>query len=193
MDLSRPSPAGSRATTTNHLVLAGPLDSGKSSLSIGIGTEFAIRMGIGRYTTLAKLLQSALKEDGQWDQPEFDDGRILWPWQTSDLLVVDDVDVLSDHIPGTPLDVETERGIAECRMEALKKQIPAPLLDALKYRRTVWVVGDIDDGELTRWTTNIASVIGVPPDHVRRFKFNQRLKDLPPDRPMPSVSERVKQ
>ena len=47
-------------------------------------------------------------QQGQaWDKPEFNDGRILWPWQTSDLLIVDDVDVLSDHV--TKADAEREQ------------------------------------------------------------------------------------
>ena len=49
------------------------------------------------------------------------------------------------------MDVETKHRIAQSRVDALKAQIPAVLQAALKYRRTVWVVGDIDDGELTRW------------------------------------------
>ena len=157
-----------------------------------IGTEFAIRMGIGRYTTLAKLLQTVLK-DQQWDKPEFDDGRILWPWQTSDLLVVDDVDVLSDHIPGTPMDVETKHRIAQSHVDTLKAQIPAVLQTALKYRRTVWVVGEIDDGELTRWRNPIANVISVPTDQVRTLRFHQRLKDLDPNRPTPTAAQQVDQ
>jgi hypothetical protein len=190
--LSKPSPPGESPTIAHHLIIAGPLDSGKSSLAVGIGTEFAIRMGIGRYTTLAKLLQAVFK-DGQWDKPEFDDGRILWPWQTSDLLVVDDVEVLSDHIPGKPMDVETKHRIAQFRVDTLKAQIPAALQAALKYRRTVWVVGEIDDGELTRWRSLIASVISVPSDQVRTLSFHQKLNELDPDRPMPTSAEQVDQ
>jgi len=190
--LSKPSPPGEPPAIADHLIIAGPLDSGKSSLAVGIGTEFAIRMGIGRYTTLAKLLQAVLK-DSQWDKPEFDDGRILWPWQTSDLLVVDDVDVLSFDIPGTTMDVETKHRIAQSRLDALKAQIPAVLQTALKYRRTVWVVGEIDDGELTRWRNLIASMISVPTDQVRTLRFHQRLQDLDPNRPMPAAAEQVDQ
>ncbi len=190
--LIKPSPPGEPPTIAHHLIIAGPLDSGKSSLAVGIGTEFAIRMGIGRYTTLAKLLQAALK-DGQWDKPEFDDGRILWPWQTSDLLVVDDVDVLSFGTPGKPIEVETKHRIAQFHVDTLKAQIPAVLQSALKYRRTVWVVGEIDDGELTHWRQLIASMISVPTDQVRTLRFHQKIMDLDPNRPMPSAAERVDQ
>jgi hypothetical protein len=78
-------------------------------------------------------------------------------------------------------------------VDALKAQIPAVLQTALKYRRTVWVVGEIDDGELTRWRNLIASMISVPTDQVRTLRFHQRLKDLDPNRPMPTAAEQVNQ
>ena len=192
--LSRPAPAGAAPTTANHLIIAGPLDSGKSSLAVGIGTEFAVRfrMGIGRYTTLAKLLQAVLRV-GEWDKPEFDDGRILWPWQTSDLLIVDDVDVLPNHDPRTPTDVTTGRRIAQSCVDALKAKIPAVLQAALKYRRTVWVVGDINDGELTHWREMIADMIGVDTERVRTLKFAQKVMDLDPNRPRPTAAQQVRQ
>jgi hypothetical protein len=196
--LSKPSPTGAAPALADHLLIAGPLESGKSSLAIGIGTEFAIRMGIGRYTTLTKLLEAVLKK-GEWDKPEFDDGRILWPWQTSDLLIVDDVDVLSDDISGKSdfsarsATVETARRVAQCHVDVLRERIPAVLLDALKYRRTVWVVGDIDDGELKRWQGLIAGLIGVPTDRVRTLRFDQKIRDLDPQRPMPTAAQQVRQ
>ena len=193
MELSKPAPAGAAPKIADHLVIAGPLDSGKSSLAAGIGTEFAFRMGIGRYTTLVKLLQSVIRQDGQVDEPEFDDGRILWPWQTSNLLIVDDVDVLSDHKPGSSTKVTKERQIAKSRVDTLKAEIPNDLLDALKYRRTLWVVGDIDDGELKQWQRMIAEVIGVDTDRVRTLKFSQKIKELDPKRPTPLEENRVNQ
>jgi hypothetical protein len=192
VSLSKPAPAIAAPTIGEHLIVAGPLDSGKSSLAVGIGTEFAIRMGIGRYTTLAKLLQAVLKDD-QWDKPEFDDGRILWPWQTSELLIVDDVDVLSDHIPGTATDVTGERQIAQVRLGQLATRIPAPLRAALKYRRTVWVVGDVDDGELSRWQEMIAHVIGVGAERMKTFKFAKKLVALDPNRPPRARADQVDQ
>jgi hypothetical protein len=173
-------------TMMDHLIIAGPLDSGKSSLAIGIGTEFGTRLGIGCYTTLAKLLQSALKVR-DWDKPVFDDGRVLWPWQTSDLLVIDDVDVLSDHIEGSTTDVGQERQIAQVRVNTLKAQVPDVLLAALKYRRTVWVVGDVDDGELERWRAMIADVIGVGPERVKTVRFDKKIEELRKDKDRPAV------
>ena len=192
VESSKPATSDAKTTDYKHLIIAGPLDSGKSCLAVGIGSEFAIRMGIGRYTTLVKLLEAVLKK-GEWDKPEFDDGRILWPWQTSELLIVDDVDVLSDHISNTPTDIASERGIAQCRVDALKSRIPPELRLALKNRRTVWVVGDIDDGELKRWKAMIADLIDVPLVQVGTLRLNQKIKELDPGREGPPAAEKVKQ
>ena len=192
VDMSKPAAPGAAPSTNYHFVIAGPLNSGKSSLAIGLGSEFGIRLGIGRYTTWAKLIQSAIKKDGEWDKPDFDDGRILWPWQTSELLIVDDVDVLSDHV--SKADAERERSIAQQRADVLKAQIPDVLLDAVKFRRTVWVIGDVDDGELDRWRMMIADVIGVPGANVRTLLLRDKIADvLKRPRTMPRPEARVKQ
>ena len=42
-----------------HLLLTGPFSAGKTSLSIGICTEFAVTLGEGRYLSAIKLVQLA--------------------------------------------------------------------------------------------------------------------------------------
>jgi hypothetical protein len=46
-----------------HLILAGMPNAGKSSLAVGIGTEFVFKLGLARYVTLATLLDVALERD----------------------------------------------------------------------------------------------------------------------------------
>ena len=96
----RPQPGAPK----RHLVITGKLNAGKSSLAVGVGTEFAFRLGIGRYTSLVKLIQSHERKKQKVPQAvpagvpmnpeeqEFQDGRILWPWDRADLLIIDDVD-----------------------------------------------------------------------------------------------------
>lgn len=140
-----------------HLVLAGPIGAGKTSLAAGIGTEFAFRMGIGRYTTLVKLLQSNLKNPRGGIQ-EFQDGRTLWPWQNSDLLVVDDVDNAGDMAASlTHPSVLTEPPIAQVKM-ALSRLLDDTVKAELAGRRTVWVIGDTDP---TPWMAMLQEVFGI--------------------------------
>ncbi len=40
-----------------HMIVSGPQSSGKTSLGVGIGTEFAFNNGIGRYVTMSFLAQ----------------------------------------------------------------------------------------------------------------------------------------
>lgn len=125
-----------------HLVVGGKPNTGKSCLATGIGTEFAFRCGIGRYTTLAKLLE--LMDTGK----EFKDGRTLWPWDQSDLLIVDDVDKV---FRGTPLvaDVKT----IEPFLQYLRSKLPRDLKD----RRTIWVVEDSDN--VNFWQETVAKAL----------------------------------
>jgi hypothetical protein len=192
-DLCEPSLPNDPRRTNRHLIIAGPLSSGKSTLATAIGTEFAVRqrMGIGRYSTFAKLIQT-VQELSAGDKAEASDGRILWPWQTSELLIVDDVDVISEHTPGTKTDPEHELAIAKSRTELIISKISPDVRENLKYRRTVWVIGDVDDGQLERWRAMLAEVIVIGPATMTVCRFADKLSDLKPLRSRPSQAERVK-
>ena len=47
----------SEPVTRRHLIVSGPRNSGKTSLGVGIGTEYAFNGGIGRYITMSELAQ----------------------------------------------------------------------------------------------------------------------------------------
>ena len=117
--LTAPPPNLATTTATDamrrqHLILTGPLNSGKSSLAVGLATEFAFAGGIGRFTDMSDLVQylaSRIAAKANATAPPdpavklpsaqargvnpiehvFDDGRILWRWPSVDLLVIDDV------------------------------------------------------------------------------------------------------
>ena len=140
-----------------HLVLSGPIGAGKTCLAVGIGTEFAFRMGIGRYTTLVKLLQSNLKNP-HGEAQEFQDGRTLWPWQSSDLLVVDDVDDAGDMATTLTYPcVLTEPPIAQMKL-ALSQLLDQGVKAGLAARRTVWVIGKDDPAA---WIAMLQEVFGI--------------------------------
>jgi hypothetical protein len=176
MSLCTPPPAGSTDPGGRHLVISGPLDSGKSSLADGIGTEFAFRMGIGRYTTFAKLLQSRVRREGhREDEPEFNDGRILWPWECSDLLIIDDVEVITDlgrhfaEAAGTTIDPVHQVEVT------LKNHMGDHFLKGLNRRRTVWVLGEVPDP--VPWRDMLARLMGLTdPKAIGIVSFAQTVK-----------------
>jgi hypothetical protein len=179
-----------------HLVIAGPPLAGKSSLATGVGTEFAFNMGIGRYTTLIRLLESEPVKNPQSDAPtEFQDGRILWPWETSDLLVVDDVDYVSGYSKrverhalaraaaraaaadgghhhaavATAEPVASEADSIAQIEAALRERLEPDFLKGLAQRRSVWVVGDGSDAVAADWLAMVQRLLGLTgtPDAVR--------------------------
>ena len=155
-----------------HLVISGPLASRKTSLAVGIGTEFAFGLGIGRYLSAVKLLELAVKYPRGYVQMEPDDGRILWPWRSSDLLIVDDVDV------GLALDVDGQSMAGSLvPPDAFKAALirilgdQTPPLDWLAQRRSVWVVGD--PTRAAEWRDMIATLIGIKPGNIMLINLQQ--------------------
>jgi hypothetical protein len=193
VEISKPGQAGPAVPNGKHFLISGPLDSGKSSLAVGIGTEFAFRLGIGRYTTLIKFLESAIADERQPGQPEFNDGRILWPWETSDLLIIDDVDVVNELIPGSGEQMVIERQVARQRIAALQARVRPDLLKTLKNRRTVWVVGDAHDRELVEWQTMIANVLGIEPAEIKTLDLTMKIQQALLARAAPTPAEQVEQ
>ncbi len=192
-DLSHPECGTPTPSTARHLIIAGPLSSGKSTLAAAIGTEFAVRgkQGIGRYMTFAKLVQTVVAE-ATGDDGVADEGRILWPWQTSDMLIVDDVDVITQHTTIDHPETIDEVSIAHSRANVIIKLIPPEIRDHLKYRRTIWVIGNVDDGQLDRWKQVIGNVIEIDYKTINVCKFKQPIHKLDKDRPRPEAAQRAK-
>lgn len=138
-----------------HLMITGPLGAGKTSLAVGIGTEFAFALGMGRYLSLAKLVQLVAQRHQNPKVMDYDDGRVLWPWAGCELLVVDDVDVgvkLGDA-PAITL-VRPENLVAALTLPG----VPKPLA-WLAEQRSVWVLDAALDAPA--WRSAIAGLIGI--------------------------------
>lgn len=169
--LSEPPTAGSKPLRFPHVLVTGTVGSGKTCLACGIGTEYAFRLGIARYTTLVKLFEAAVEreEESEAAHPplEEQDGRILWPWRNVDLLIVDDVDAL---LVEPPLPKPTTPTAAEATAKrpgdqnALRKivfnQLAIIGIERFRTRRTVWVVSDPSEAE--EWRDTIAEALGLP-------------------------------
>jgi hypothetical protein len=137
-------------TGPQHVVLTGPLNSGKTSLAVGTATEFGYRVGLCRYISLVKLAQTGqgtAERRGLHRQTVFQDGRTIWPLDDVDLLVVDDAD---GGIPTLEIDPDKIK-------EALVHQLGEKFLSLMKQRRTLWVAGTNDRAEL--WQQLVADLL----------------------------------
>jgi hypothetical protein len=151
-----------------HLLIAGPLRTGKTSLAVGIGTEFAFALGYGRYLTAAKLMQLIAVQPGN-NPPdsvnmEYNDGRLLWPLVVCDLIIVDDVD------NGVPTGAEEYASVITPQNfeDAIMKRAGSPLL-WLKDQRSVWVLGNTS--QVAQWRTTIAKLLGVAESEIETIEL----------------------
>ena len=135
-----------------HVLIAGPLGSGKTSLAIGIGTEYAFRLGTARFTSVLKLSQTGVamalgggvqprmprpNKSPDWmpDNTTFQDGRVLWPYDDAELLIVDDLDGgIADAGVIDPKDM----------LAALRAAPGRQFFAKFANRRTVWIAGAAD-------------------------------------------------
>jgi hypothetical protein len=153
-----------------HLLLTGPLGTGKTSLAVGIGTEFAFALGIGRYLSAAKLVQLAAGPAGDPAQMEYKDGRLLWPWKQCDLLVVDDVDAGVDNpVTGTATHLVDPANFAAALGSGPTNRPLAWLAD----RRSVWILGDAKSAPA--WQAAIAGMMNIPPGEIMIVELQRPL------------------
>lgn len=155
-----------------HILIIGSHSTGKTSLCVGIGTEFTFSMRSCRYLSSMKLVEQVLNGStgrGVGPNAEFADGLNLWALAASDMVIVDDVDIglatadgkLAAHL------IHPERLV-----EALRKTGSATPLAWLKPKRSAWVIGDV--AEVEGWRAAIADLIGIRADDVATIKLVPR-------------------
>jgi hypothetical protein len=155
-------PVPDQVVARRHVLVTGKLGTGKTSLVVGIGTEYAFALGIGRYLSAAKLVQLATEGPCADGKLEYYDGRYLWPWRDCDLLIVDDVDAGAarpgDAVQATCLVQPSDLVGALCIHGDTKP------LAWLADKKSAWVIGD-PSGALA-WRRAIAGLMGITPDEI---------------------------
>ncbi|MGE5201479.1 MAG: hypothetical protein ACM3O6_05385, partial [Acidobacteriota bacterium] len=120
-----------------QVVIAGAIGTGRTSLSIGIGTEHAFKDRSVRYLSLDELLEFAA-ETGTNPNKSFGDDPgppnvLYWPWSEAQVLIIDDIGPVVENVPGHD---------GPAALKALLKDGLGKIRDALKLRDTIWVLGD---------------------------------------------------
>jgi hypothetical protein len=135
-----------------RIVIAGPVNSGRTSLASGIGTEFAFRGRSVRYLSFDRLVEFVAATDLKAEPLLFCDeiGPVnvsFWPWPRVQVLIIDDISPLL----GTVEDSDHHRYFT-----AMLEGRLAQIRSYLAMKHTVWILGDLDDGELDRFAATIS-------------------------------------
>jgi hypothetical protein len=118
-----------------HLLIFGGRRSGKSLLSVGIGTEFSIRRNPCSYYTGMKIYNLFSLTEDEIREAE---GCEVWSWRTASMLIIDDIN------PGSPI---SENLISP---EQLLKILTTPVTrgtqnqnaEELAKKNVIWVMGN---------------------------------------------------
>jgi len=135
-----------KVSEKKHIAIVGPLNSGKTTLAVGIATESSFRNKKACYLTFDKLQQIVASNQ----EPKAPRNTRLWPWKHSQLLIVDDVTAgIPDSTAELPEQLEKEL------------QVLGPkAIAAIKQRHTVWCLG-ADVSKLRQWTDVLMTGCGI--------------------------------
>ena len=137
-----------------QIVVAGPINSGRTELATGIGTEFAFKHKTVRYLTIGKFLEVATLYALQSPQKEDRGPKNIeyWPFAKTQIVIIDDLGPVIATSAG-----KSDYGRFKELLEHLNVIGPA-----LAERHTVWILGDVGQGpegcsELDKYAAAIQS------------------------------------
>lgn len=142
----------SNNTNGNHLLIFGGRKTGKSLLSIGVATDFAIKQHNCSYYTATKWYNLLELTNEEIIMAEDCD---VWSWRTANVLVIDDVNpsdpLHKDFITPTDLKSFIEN-------TTLAQENKADL----KNKNVIWVMGKVDaTNNAEGWVQMLKQTIGV--------------------------------
>ncbi len=139
-----------------HILIFGNVNSGKTSLSVGLGNEKAIMHKSVTYTTATKLISLFFTKSQPNQQNAYP-----WNWQNCDYLVVDDMN------PGNP--VREDIISADYFLELMDNYSNENEVNRAVFRNTsvIWVLGNDDSSSNVKddWKKMLHS-IGISKDHI---------------------------
>jgi hypothetical protein len=125
-----------------QIVIAGPLNSGRTKLASGIGTEFAFKGKGVRYINMSLLLELAatlaLRDSSGTVLDDLGPKNVeYWPWARAQVLIIDDVG---------PAAISASGHSDHTRFQQLLTGLLYSVAPALAVRHTVWILGDLGHG-----------------------------------------------
>ncbi|MFA7272407.1 MAG: hypothetical protein WC044_00985 [Crocinitomicaceae bacterium] len=141
---------------TNHLLIFGAKNKGKTSLSVGIATELSVQHIPCLYTTATKLYSSFCDESD--DKIRDTD---LWTWRDCSVLIIDDIN------PGQPIDDL----ITPKKFKSLLDANPSNQ-SIIQSKKIIWVLGEVEsDIKLVNQWSKMLEEIGIPKESVQSIQL----------------------
>ena len=127
-----------------QIAIVGSLNSGKTSLAVGIATEGSFSGKKARYLTFDKLQQIGLNHE-----PPPPRNTRLWPWKHSQVLIIDDV---TADIPNSVVD----------RPKLLRETLEelGQVRELITKRNTVWCLG-ANVADVEKWREALKTGCGI--------------------------------
>jgi hypothetical protein len=134
----------------HHFIFIGAGKSGKTTISVGMGNELAIRHRLSTYTTFSKWV-SSLNQDSDVIQSS---SKSIWTWLDSDFLIIDDIN------PGTPklANKYSSSDVASYISNSFEQRN----IKALKGMSIAWVVGKCESRDTPQDWINMLVGFGIP-------------------------------
>jgi hypothetical protein len=148
-----------KQNTANHLLVFGADRTGKSSISIGIATEFSIKENACSYYTCLKWLSTINMSD---EEIRAEEKNEMWSWRKANCLVIDDIN-LGNTIPGHYLTPDYLYSVLAVNENNIND---------IKTKNIVWVMGaaGVHDINITSWI-NMLKKIGINTNQIFTIKL----------------------
>ena len=136
----------------NHLLIYGSLNTGKTSLGVGILNELSIKNNSCLYVNAIKMFNYFFKE-----QDDVLESHEIWNWKTTSFLMIDDIN------PSEPIQEELISPKKLLSFIDTLKPENKENRELLKVKNIIWVLGskkNLDNGNKDKWK-NMLINIGV--------------------------------
>lgn len=138
----------------HHFIFMGAGKSGKTTVSVGIGNELAIRHRRSTYTTFSKWISSLNSTTESIESSS----KSIWTWLNSDFLIIDDIN------PGSPK--SANKYLSSDAEGYIRNIFFQRNTDALKNKSVAWVVGQCAPSDSSDNWRQLLLTLGVPAENI---------------------------